>query len=89
VPQPSNSYYYPGGSIGGPVLIPGTGFNKSREKLFFGTGFEYFHQTLDTGLLRAIVPTPADVGGDSDAIVKISNASVGLLGVPDKITRSP
>src|ERR1700756_3846817 len=36
--QPSNSFYYPGGSLGGPVIIPGTNFNKSRNKLFFFTG---------------------------------------------------
>ena len=58
VKQPASSYYYPGATIGGPVLIPGTNFNKSRQKLFFWTGFEYYRQTLDTGsLLRATVPT--------------------------------
>ena len=64
VKQPANSYYYPGGSIGGPVIIPGTNFNKSRNKLFFFTGFEYFHQTLDTGLLRATVPTDGMINGN-------------------------
>ena len=64
VPQPANSYYYPGGTIGGPIIIPGTGFNKDRKKLFFWTGFEYYHQTLDTGLLRATVPTSRMLGGD-------------------------
>ena len=39
------------------MLIPGTKFNKKRDKLFFFTGFEYFYQVLDTGLLRATVPT--------------------------------
>ena len=39
-----NKYYYPGFTIGGPVLIPGTNFNKNRNKLFFFTGFEYFYQ---------------------------------------------
>jgi hypothetical protein len=67
VEQPANSYYYPGGSISGPVLIPGTNFNKNRNKLFFFTGFEYFHQTLDTGLLRSIVPTAGEVNGDFSA----------------------
>ena len=43
------------------MIIPGTNFNKSREKLFFWTGFEYFRQTLDTGLLRATVPTPGEL----------------------------
>ena len=46
------------------MLIPGTGFNKNREKLFFLTGFEYYKQTLDTGLLRATVPTEGMVNGD-------------------------
>jgi hypothetical protein len=64
VQQPANSYYYPGGTFGGPVLIPGTGLNKSREKLFFWTGFEYFHQVLDTGLLRSIVPTQNELNGN-------------------------
>jgi hypothetical protein len=63
VKQPANSYYYPGGTIGGPVIIPGTNFNKSRQKLFFWTGFEYFRQTLDTGLLRATVPTAGELTG--------------------------
>ena len=38
------------------MLIPGTKFNKNRNKLFFFTGYEYFYQMLDTGLLRATRP---------------------------------
>ncbi len=49
VKQPANSYYYPGGTIGGPIIIPHTNFNKNHDKLFFFTGFEYYKQTLDTG----------------------------------------
>jgi len=62
--QPQNKYYYPGGSIGGPVLIPWTHFNKDRNKLFFFTGYEYFYQVLDTGLLRATVPTSGELNGN-------------------------
>ena len=57
VEQPANSFYYPGGTFGGPVP-------KMGNKLFFWTGFEYFHQTLDTGLLRATVPTAGELTGD-------------------------
>lgn len=64
VPRPENKYYYPGGTLGGPVLIPGTRFNKNRNKLFFFTGYEYFYQVLDTGLLRATVPTPGELTGN-------------------------
>ncbi len=62
-PKPGNKYYYPGGYIGGPLAIPGTGFNKSHQKLFFFVGYEYFHQVLDTGLLEAGVPTDGERTG--------------------------
>jgi hypothetical protein len=62
--RPENKYYYPGGTFGGPVLIPGTRFNHDRNKLFFFTGFEYFYQVLDTSLLRATVPTPSELTGN-------------------------
>ena len=45
VKQPANSYYYPGGTIGGPIVIPGLNFNKNHDKLFFFAGFEYYKQT--------------------------------------------
>src|SRR5882724_4952388 len=64
VAKPENKYYYPGFNIGGPVLFPFTGFNRKREKLFFFTGLQYFYQVLDTGLLRATVPTAGERGGD-------------------------
>jgi len=62
--QPADAFYYPGGTIGGPLFIPGTGFNKSHKKLFFWTGYEYYHQTLDTGLLRATLPPACELTGD-------------------------
>lgn len=72
--QPENKYYYPGASVGGPVLIPFTNFNKNRDKLFFFTGYQYFYQVLDTGLLTATVPTAGMLNGD------FSPAEVAKLG---------
>jgi hypothetical protein len=66
-PKPQNKYYYPEGQVGGPVLIPGTSFNKNRDKVFFFTAFEYYYQVLDTGLLRATVPTAGMLNGDFSA----------------------
>jgi hypothetical protein len=66
-PKPNDSYYYPGGNIGGPLLIPGTGFNRSRKKVFFFEGFEYYDQHLDGGVDRAVVPTAAMLAGDFSA----------------------
>ena len=62
--KPENKYFFPGGNIGGPVLIPGTNFNKNRDKLFFFTGYEYYKQTLDTGVLQAFVPTDQMFAGN-------------------------
>jgi hypothetical protein len=58
-PRPESKYLFPGANIGGPVLIPGTSFNRNREKLFFFAGFEYFKETLDNGVLRSVVPSVA------------------------------
>ena len=82
--KPENKYLFPGANIGGPVLIPGTKFNKNRDKLFFFTGFEYYKQTLDTGILRATVPTDAMIGGDfsPSSLAKIE----GVVRNPDGTT---
>ncbi len=57
IPKPANKYFFPGGTFSGPVKFPWTSFNKNRDKMFFFAGFENFFQTLDTGLIRATVPT--------------------------------
>ena len=54
-----NKFTYPGFTLSGPLLIPGTGFNKNRDKVFFFVGFEYFGQKLDTGYVKSWVPTDA------------------------------
>ena len=59
-----NKFIYPGFTLSGPLLIPGTGFNKNRDKVFFFAGFEYFGQTLDTGYVKSWVPTAAMRNGD-------------------------
>jgi hypothetical protein len=83
IERPANAYYYPGFTFGGPVIIPGTGFNKSRQKLFFFTGYEYFHQVLDTGLLRATVPTAGELTGDfSDAELAKEGPNAGARKFP-------
>ncbi len=62
--RPLANYYYPGFNIGGPVLIPGTGFNKHRNKMFFFVGYEYMRQQQDDGVHRAYVPTAAEKLGN-------------------------
>lgn len=89
--RPNNKYFFPGGTISGPVLLPGTNFNRNRDKMFFFTGYENFRQTIDTGLLRSVVHTEAMRQGDfSDTayLDKLRNAA-GIAANPLKADRYP
>ena len=57
-------YYYMGGNVGGPILIPFTDFNKSRKKLFFWAGYEYMNQHPAATPINYNVPTAEQLGGD-------------------------
>lgn len=64
--KPPDSFYYIGGNIGGPVLIPHTGLMR-RDKLFFFFGYEKAIQNVQDPILdvrEAIVPTAAERTGD-------------------------
>jgi hypothetical protein len=63
-PRPESKYQYPGFNVGGPVLFPGTDFNRNRDKLFFFVGFEVQRQQVDTGAVQGVVPTLAQRVGD-------------------------
>ena len=64
VARPDSSYHFPGGNIGGPIYIPGTNFNKNKDKLFFFFGAEVQRQSVDPGAIFGIVPTMAMRNGD-------------------------
>lgn len=66
VAKPNDSYYYPGGTISGPVLIPKTNFNKNRDKLFFFAGYEYMKQQPEGSLSQLFVPTQDMLGLNPD-----------------------
>jgi hypothetical protein len=61
--RPQQKYFYPGGSFGGPVTIPGTRFNHNK-RLIFWAGFERYQQQTYAGLLKAFIPSSAMLGGD-------------------------
>ncbi len=62
--RPDGRYFFPGGTIGGPVWIPGTRFSRSNSKLFFFAGFEYLSQRYSPETLGSWVPTMAERNGD-------------------------
>jgi len=51
-------------TFGGPVLIPGTGFNKSRNKLFFFWSQDVLHRKDPGSLNQRRVPTALERAGD-------------------------
>lgn len=65
-------YEYPGGSIGGPVLLPHSNFNKNK-KLVFWVGYENYRQDIPDmytgGLIKANMPTASErygyIGADA------------------------
>ncbi len=56
--------YYPGVEIGGPVLVPGTRFNRNRDKLFFYAAPEGMVQTPAPAYHAYFVPTAEMLGGN-------------------------
>jgi hypothetical protein len=82
--KPTTRYQFPGANFGGPVLIPGTDFNKNRDKLFFFAGYEYMHQQIDTGALNAVVPTEAMLNGNFSDTAYMSRLPADAQRVPVK-----
>ncbi len=56
-----------GYEIGGPVWIPGVGFNKNKDKLFFYWNQEYYRQLIPEGARNLRMPTAAERLGDFSA----------------------
>jgi hypothetical protein len=76
VERPKSKYNYPGGNIGGPVLLPWTNFNRNRDKLFFFVGYERYYQQVDEGSNLFRVPTLKERQGD------FSESPAGSIHVP-------
>ncbi|HKP14282.1 MAG TPA: carboxypeptidase regulatory-like domain-containing protein [Blastocatellia bacterium] len=63
VARPEESYRYPGGNVGGPIILPWTKFNRNRDKLFFFYGLEIQRQQVDPGTKFDVVPTAEERQG--------------------------
>jgi hypothetical protein len=63
-PKPKSTFNYPGGNIGGPILIPGLDFNRGRDKAFFFAGLEIQRQKVDPGSFLSTTLTDKMKAGD-------------------------
>lgn len=73
-------FNYWGGNIGGPVIIPGTSFNKDRNKLFFFWSQEFLPRKYPTRQGTLNYPTALERAGDFSQ----SFSGVNSAGVPNK-----
>jgi hypothetical protein len=85
-PKPRYRFNYWGGNIGGPVIIPGTGFNKNRDKLFFFWSQEYLPRRYPTRQGTLTYPTALERAGDFS---KSLDANGRLIVVRDPQTGQP
>jgi hypothetical protein len=69
-PKDPDREIYPGFNVGGPILIPGTGFNRNRRLTFFAGAEDYAQRNIYAygsaagALVHALVPTAAMRKGD-------------------------
>jgi len=81
--NPAEHFYYAGGNVGGPIIIPGLDFNKSRKKLFFWAGYEYMNQHPAATPINYNVPTAEQRAGDfSEATLDGQPGLVNGVGSP-------
>jgi hypothetical protein len=64
VAKPLYRYSNEGGTIGGPLLIPGTKFNRSRTRLFFFFSEDYLTFLTPGSLNKFNMPTALERSGD-------------------------
>jgi hypothetical protein len=63
-PKPQSTFNYPGGNVGGPILIPGLEWNRNRDKAFFFLGVEIQRQKVDPGSFLSTTLTDRMKRGD-------------------------
>ncbi len=61
--RPGFRYAYPGGTLGGPVMIPHTNF-ATKKNLVFWAGMEVYRQLMPESLLTSFVPSSSMIGGN-------------------------
>ena len=87
--RPEFRFLYPGGTLGGPVVIPHTPFNQ-KKKLFFWAGFEVYRQLSPEGPpATAFIPNAAMLSGDLSQATIANALNVPLNGPDGLIVNCP
>jgi hypothetical protein len=76
VARPRYRYQNFGGTVGGPLVVPGTRFNKSRTKLFFFFSWDYLRNYAAVGPNRYTMPTALERTGDFSQTVATNGTPI-------------
>lgn len=76
VAKPRYRFQNPGGTIGGPLLIPGVRFNKDRNRLFFFFSYDYLANKGLAGPNRYTMPTALERAGDFSQSVNPNGTAI-------------
>jgi hypothetical protein len=69
-------YQNPGGTFGGPLVIPGVPFNKNRNRLFFFFSYDYLANHGAAGPNRYTMPTALERTGDFSQSVNPNGSAI-------------
>ena len=76
--RPKYRYNTLGGTLGGPIYIPGK-FNKNREKLFGFYGYEHWWMGIPGSLQQVTTPTAAERAGDFSNSLTVGGALIPII----------
>ena len=76
VQKPRYRYENPGGTVGGPLLIPKIPFNRNRNRLFFFFSFDQLWNTQNTALNKFTMPTALERQGNFSQSVNPNGSAI-------------
>jgi hypothetical protein len=79
LPRAKYRYANPGLTFGGPLIVPGTPFNRSRTRLFFFFSEDYLHNENVSNQGRFTMPTAAERSGDFSQTVTTTGRLIQIL----------
>jgi hypothetical protein len=86
IARPRYRFNYPGYYAGGPVIIPGTNFNKNHDKLFFFWSEEFLPRNYPSSVSFQTFPTALERQGNFSQSVDQSGKPISII---DPSTHSP
>jgi hypothetical protein len=86
IPRAPYRFNYPGYFVGGPVLAPGTSWNRSRNRLFFFWSQEFLPRTVPGAVTFQTFPTAGERQGNFSQSLDQNGK---LIAVRDPLTGAP